>query len=546
MKSVLRVLAVMMVVGVTSLSGCSRKTLSEKIPEAGRTYPPAYGDVIVEGTIADPSILNPVLASDSASSDVTGLVFNSLLRYDKDLNLEGELAESWEISPDGMVITFKLKKGVKWQDGYPLTAHDVEFTLKTYMNPKVKTAYRSNFENIKKSAVLDDYTFRVWYKKPFAPSLEKMGGMPVLPRHLLEGRDINKADDFNFRPVGSGPYKFVSWKRAESVILEANPEYFEGRPYLNRVVFRVIPDMSVQFLELQNGGLDMMNLTPNQYIGEANTPDFNSRFNKYRYTANQYTYLGFNLQKPLFQDKRFREAIDMAIDKEAIVKSVLEGLGTVSTGPYTPRSWAYNPEVKARPFDQLRARELFVEAGYRYTKDGTLTKNGQPVKFTLLTNQGNRSREQTATIIQSQLKEVGIKVNVRIIAWSTFLSEFVNKRKFDTVLLGWSLARDPDLYSIWHSSKTGEHEFNFVSYKNPEVDQLLIQGRQTFNRNKRIQIYHRVHELIAADLPYIFLYVPDSLPAVHARILGIEPALAGIGYNFIKWYVPEGYHKYTK
>jgi peptide/nickel transport system substrate-binding protein len=546
MMSVFKKMTVMLIVVTLLGSGCAQKANKDKIPDRNRDYPVAYGDVLVEGTIADPSILNPVLASDSASSDVTGLIFNSMLKYDKDLNLEGELAESWEISADGKIITFVLKKGIKWHDGHPLTAHDVDFTLRTFLDPKVKTAYRSNYVDIVKAKAIDDVTFKVWYKKPFAPSLEKMGGMPILPKHLLKGRDINTTDDFNFRPVGSGPYKFVSWKRAESVILQANPEYFEGRPYLNRVVYRVIPDMSVQFLELQNGGLDMMGLTPNQYTGEADTKEFNFNYNKYKYTANQYTYLGFNMNKKIFKNKNFREAIDISVDKEALVKGVLEGLGSVSTGPYTPRSWAYNPEVKARKFDQLRARELFVAAGYRYAKDGKLLKDGKQVEFTILTNQGNRNREQTATILQSQLKEVGIKVNIRIIAWSTFLSEFVNKRKFDAVLLGWSLARDPDLYSIWHSSKTGEHEFNFVSYKNAEVDKLLVKGRSTFNRDKRQQIYYRVHEIISDELPYIFLYVPDSLPTVHARIQNIYPAAAGIAYNFIKWYVPEGYHKYAK
>lgn len=546
MSNYMRVVAMLALVGFVTLSGCGRMRSQTQVPDPSRTYPPAYGDMIVEGTIADPAILNPILASDSASSDVTSQIFTSLLRYDKDLNLVGELAESWEISPEGTVITFKLKKGVKWHDGKPLTAHDVKFTLGRYLDPTVKTAYRSNFEKISKSAVLDDHTFRVWYAEPFAPALVNMGSMPILPRHLLKGRDINTTDDFNYRPVGSGPYKFISWQRAESVILQANPEYFEGRPYLNRVVFRVIPDMAVQFLELQNHGLDMMGLTPNQYTGEGSEPEFTEQFNKYKYTSNQYTYMGFNLKKAIFRDKRFRQAIALSLDKEALVKGVLEGLGSVATGPYTPSSWAYNEDVKPVAFDQLKARELFVAAGYRYAKDGRLTKNGKPVEFTLLTNQGNRNREQTATIIQAQLKEVGIKVKIRVIAWSTFLSEFVNKRKFDALLLGWSLARDPDLYSIWHSSRMGEHEFNFVSYKNAEVDGLLVRGRTTFNHERRVQIYHRVHELIAADLPYVFLFVPDSLPAVHRRILGIEPAPAGIGYNFIKWYVPEGFHKYTK
>jgi len=527
-------------------AGCGNQSAQTRVPDPHRSYPPAYGDVMVQGTIAEPAILNPVLASDSASHDVTDLVFCSLLKYDKDLNLVANLAAAWEVSRDGKQITFKIRKDAKWHDGHPVTARDAKFSLDTFLNPKVKTAYRSNYENVALSEVLDDATFRVTYREAFAPALETMGGMPIIPHHLLKGRDVNAADDFNYRPVGCGPYRFVSWNRAEAVTLQANPEFFEGRPYLNRVVLRIIPDMAVQFLELQNGGLDMMVLTPRQYMGEGNKTEFKGQYNKYRYPSNQFTYMGFNLNHPLFKDRKFREAIALAINKQALVDGVLEGLGKVATGPYTPRSWAYNPNVAAVPFDQLKAREMFVAAGCRYASDGQLTKDGAPVEFTLLTNQGNRDREQTATIIQSQLKEVGIKVNIRIIAWSTFLSEFIDKRKFDAVIMGWALAQDPDLYDIWHSSKTAEHEFNFVSYKNPEVDRLLETGRRTFNRDKRVKIYHEVHRRIAEDLPYVFLYVPESLPTVHRRVLGIDPGPAGIGYNFSKWYVPEGYHKYAQ
>jgi len=524
--------------------GCGRQSAQDRVPDPEQTYPPAYGDTLVEGTIADPAILNPVLASDSVSHQVTGLIFSSLLRYDKDLNFEGELAERWEVSPDGKIITFHLRPGIRWQDGQPLTAADVVFTYRTYVDPNVKTAYASNYASIAKVAALDDLTFRVWYREPFAPALESLAALSILPRHLLAGRDINTADDFNTHPVGSGPYVFKSWNRAESVVLEANPDYFEGRPYIQRVVYQIVPDMAVEFLQLQNGALDSMTLTPNQYNQEGNQPAFIARFNKYRYPSNGFTYLGFNLKNPVFQDPRFRRALAMAIDRQALVDSVLEGLGTISTGPYTPMSWAFDPEVKPLPYDPAASRKLLLAAGYSYGPNGRLGKNGVPLEFQLLTNQGNQQREQIATIIQSQLRQVGIGIKVRTIPWSTFLAEFINKRKFDLLVMGWSLSIDPDLFDIWHSSKTGEHEFNFISYSNPEVDRLLVEGRRTFDREKRVAIYHRVHRLIAKDVPYVFLYVPDNLPAVHKRFLGIQPAKAGISYNFIKWYVPREFQKY--
>lgn len=526
-----------------AVSGCGRGS-GDRIPAPGAQYPPAYGDTLVQGSLADPAILNPVLASDSASHDVTDLVFRGLLRYDKDLKFEGELADRWDVSPDGKIITFYLRHNAKWHDGEPVTARDVEFTYRTYTDPNVKTAYRSNYASIARAEALDDYTFRVWYREPFAPALQSLAAMSILPRHLLAGKDINTADVFNNSPTGCGPFRFASWKRAEIITLEAAPDYFEGRAYLGRTVLRVIPDMSVQFLELRNGALDMISLSPGQYNHEGSRPDFTSRFNKFRFPSNNYTYLGFNLRNPRFRDIRFRRAVALAIDKQALINGVLEGLGTVATGPYTPMSWGFNPEVKPVPYDPEAAKRLLQEAGYTYAPDGTLLQDGKPVTFTILTNQGNLMREQTATIIQSQLKAIGIRTDIRSIAWSSFLSEFINKRKFDAIVMGWSLAIDPDLYDIWHSSKTGEFEFNFASYANPEVDRLLVEGRRTFDQSRRTAVYHRLHELISEDLPYVFLYVPDNLPAVHRRILGIEVAPAGIGYNFIRWYVPKGFHKY--
>ncbi len=525
---------------------CARKTAQDSVPDPAKTYPSAYGDTLVQGTIADPAILNPVLASDSASHEITGLVFNGLLRYDKDLNLEGELAERWEVSPDGKTITFHLRKNIAFHDGQPLTAQDVHFSLSTYLNPNVKTAYRSNYTSIAKYQALDDYTFRVWYTEPFAPALQSLAGMAILPKHLLAGKDINTADDFNQHPIGSGPYIFKTWKRTEAVTLEANPNYFEGRPCIQRLVYRVIPDMSVQFLEMQNGALDTMTMTPNQFNREGSQKAFQNRFNKYRYSAPQYTYLGFNLKNPIFKDVRVRKAIALAINRQALVDSVLEGLGTIGTGPYTPTSWAYPAEAKALPYDPEAAKQLLREAGFTYSAEGKLMKDGKPFTFTILTNQGNLNREQTATIIQSQLKTIGMDVQIRIIAWTSLLSEFINKRKFEALIMGWSLAVDPDLYDIWHSSKTGEFEFNVVSYANPDVDRLLLEGRKTFDSKKRIEIYRQVHQLISADLPYVFLYVPDSLVAMHRRVLNIKPEKAGIGYNFIKWYVPKEFQKYPE
>ncbi len=508
-------------------------------------WPQSYGDAIVTASIGDASTLVPILASDSASAEICGLVFNGLVRYDRNLELEGDLAESWEIKENGLVIIFHLRKNVRWHDGQPFTARDVEFTYQKLIDPNVKTPYSGDFERVRSLEVLDDYTVRVSYKEPFSPGLSSWG-MWIMPKHILESEDLSNTK-FSRKPVGTGPYKFKEWRTGEKIVLVSNHDYYEGRPYIDRYIYRIIPDQATTFLELQTQGVDQVGLTPLQYARQTDTPFFKKYYRKYRYPSFGYTYLGFNMKDPKFADKRVRLAIDYAIDKDEIIKGVLLGLGRVSTGPFPPESWAYNKDVKAVPYDPRKAKELLKEAGWEdINSDGWLEKEGRRFKFTLMTNQGNDTRKTTAEIIKRRLEEIGIEVEVRIIEWATFLSEFIDKKKFDAVVMGWNLSRDPDCYDIWHSSKQREGEFNFIGYGNKEVDRLLEEGRREFDRQKRKDIYNRVHQLIFDDHPCIFLYVPDALPVVHARFKGIDPAPAGIGYNFIKWYVPKQEQKYTR
>ncbi len=505
---------------------------------------PASGDILVEGSIGDASNLIPMLATDNASHSISGLIFNGLVKYDKDLNIVGDLAESWDISKDGLVITFRLRKGVRWHDGKPFTAQDVLFTYRITIDPKTPTAYAGDFLKVKKAEVLDDHTFRVTYDRPFAPALMSWGSS-VMPRHLLEGNEVTKSP-LARHPIGTGPYRFKEWKTGQKIVLVYNPDYFEGRPYLDGRIMRIIPDMATMFLELRARGIDQMGLTPLQYTRQTENRYFRNNFRKYRYLSFSYTYLGFNLQNPLFADKRVRQAIASAINKEELIDGILLGLGKEATGPFKPGTWQYNPDVKRYPYDTKRALELLADAGWRDTNgDGILDKSGQPFEFELLVNQGNEVRAKTAEIMQRRLAEVGISVKLRVIEWAAFIKEFINKRRFDAVILGWTVPMDPDLYDVWHSSKTGPSELNFVSYKNEEVDALLEKGRSTFDRDERKRCYDRIQEILADDQPYIFLYVPDALPIFNARIRGIDPAPIGIGHNVIRWYVPTGEQKYV-
>ena len=525
---------------VLVLAGCQAGQQQPQ-PRSGNGAP-AYGDTLVEGTIGEASTLLPILASDSASHSVAGQIYNGLIKYDKDLRLVGDLAESFTVADDGLSIYFRLRRNVRWHDGAPFTARDVLYTYRVIIDPKTPTAYSEDFKQVASVTAPDPFTVVVRYRAPFAPALASWG-TSILPAHLLDGQDITRSP-LARQPVGTGPFRFKEWVSGQKIVLEANPDYFDGRPYLDRYVYRVIPDTSTMYMELKAGGVDMMGLTPVQYARQTDTSRFRGAFNKYRYPSNSYLYLGYNLRHPLFKDLRIRRAMTAAIDKDELIQGVLFGMGQKAHGPIVPGRWAHHGAVKDIPYDPVYARQLLAEAGWRPGQGGILHKDGTPLRFTILTNQGNQQRLMTAQIIQQRLLQVGIDVRIRVVEWAAFLKEFIDKGNFEVVLLAWMTSQDPDMYDIWHSSKTRPGELNFIGYNNPEVDRLLEEGRSTFDLERRKRAYFRIQDILAEEQPYTFLYVPDALPVVSARIRGIEPAPAGIGHNLIKWFVPKQEQRY--
>lgn len=502
---------------------------------------PAFDDTFVESSIGDASYLNPVLSSDNASSSINGLVFNGLIKFDENIRLTGDLAEKWTVSKDGLLITFQLKKNVKWHDGKPFTSADVLYTYQRLIDPEVKTPHSSNFDKVAKVETPDEWTVKVHYKEPYVPALEAWG-MGILPKHIFgeaKGKEFNE-HPANKRPIGTGPYRFKEWKVDEKITLEANPDYFDKKIRIARYVFRIIPDNSVEFLELRNKSIDTMLLTPDQYRAYD---EFFKGYKKYRFPRGAYTFLAFNLKNPMFQEKKIRLALAHAVNKQEILDGVVSGMGSSATGPFLPLSWAFNPDTKDFVYDPELARKMLEEEGWRDSDgDGFLDKGGMRFEFTLITNQGNKMRSLSAEIIQQQLKRAGIKMNIRIIEWSSFIKNFVDKKNFDAIILGWNLTPDPDAYSIWHSSQRREGAYNFVSYENKEVDRLLEEGRKEFDPEKRKRSYRRIHDLIHEDIPYIFLYYPDMLTVVHERFAGprVAPISSfGFGWNFDDWYVPK-------
>ncbi|KJR41583.1 peptide ABC transporter substrate binding protein [Candidatus Magnetoovum chiemensis] len=536
-----------------ALTGCSSKTadsndlsqnqLSKSKDKSEDNDKPEKGGFIVTGSIGSPSNLIPMLAGDNASHEIAGLIFNGLVKYDTDLTIIGDLAESWDISKDGLVLTFHLRKGVKWSDGVEFTAYDVLFGYNTIRDEKTPSAYKEDYLQVKNAQVIDKYTFQARYEKPLASALSSWSSLIVLPEHLLKGQDITKSK-LTRNPVGTGPYILEEWTEGQQLVLRANDNYFEGRPYIDKFIYRIIPDISTMFLELKAGNIDFMGLNPIQYTKQTDTPYFNSTYNKYKYPSFKYTYLGFNLKHPFFQNKRVRQAIAYAIDKQEIVNVVLFGTGFPATGPYVPNTWPYNSNVRRYDYNPEKAKTILASLGWKdRNNDGIIDKDNTPFEFTIITNMGNNDRIKTATIIQWRLQQIGIKVNIRAIEWSTLLNEFIDKKRFEAVVMGWAIGLDADQYSIWHSSKTGQREFNFISFANNEADQLLEEGRRTLDINKRKQIYYKFQQILADEVPYIFLFVGEETPIVNKRFKGIKPTALGITYNIDKWFVPKEFQK---
>ena len=473
---------------------------------------------------ANPSRLNPLLATDSASGEITSFLFNGLVKWDKyQKKIIPDLAESFSFE-DNKTLLFHLRRNVKWHDGKPFSADDVVFTYKTLISPKIASPYATNFRFVKNVEKIDDFTVRVRYKKPYFKALETWM-MGIVPKHILANEKNIMNSKFNTHPVGTGPYKLTKLEFSKDIVLDANNDYFLHRPKIDKISFHVIPDNMTRFLMLKSRQLDIGSLSPIEY--EKKLPKgFKKDFNIYENVALAYTYLGFNLKRKKFQDPRVREALSLAIDRDEIVDIMFFGHAKVCTGPFLPTSIAFNPDVKKPSRDLKRAKKLLQEAGY---------DEKHPFVFEIATSNSNPTRPYVAQILQHQLKEAGVVVKLRIMEWQAFLNTVVFPRKFDTVLLGWGLSPTPDPRLFWHSKSDVKGGFNFIGYHNDKVDALIDKSETVIKREKLAKIWRKMFAMIVKDNPYLFLYIPTSISAVNNKIKNIEALPSGYWYNYIDW-----------
>jgi ABC-type transport system substrate-binding protein len=427
------------------------------------------------------------------------------------------------------VIEFKLRQNVAFHDGDIFDAQDVKFTYDAIMNPKNLSPRSADYEPVKEVQVVDPLTVRVVYKRLYSPAIGTWE-MGILPEHLLNADALRKEalrlgkdpetfsmrqSTFNRHPIGCGPFAFREWKSDQFIILDRFDRYWEGPPNYRKYVFRVIPDLLTQEMEFYAGTIDSYAVQPHQVGRFKEDP----RFQSFSGPSFGYTYIGYNMRRPPFNDPRVRRALSMAIDVNKIIKFVLYNEGEPITGPFVKQTDFYNHNVKPVAYDPQGALKLLAEAGWKPDTEGWLEKNGRRLQFTLITNSGNDIRKAILAIAQDAWKKIGIDVRTDLLEWSVFIQERVNKLDFDALVLGWSMGIDPDLYQIWHSSQTGPQQLNFVGFKNKEADNLIVKIRQEYDHDKQVQYCHQLHEIIAHEQPYTFLYVSKWTAVLDKRIV---------------------------
>lgn len=503
------------------------------------------GDWLIYHLGAEPATLNPVTATDASESTInSGKIYETLLERDNEtLKLTPLLAESWEISDDKLKFRFKLREDVKWHDGEPFTSRDVVFSYNAIMDPKVDSPHlKSYYQEILDVKAIDKYTVEFTYARPYFLALEFCGGMPIVPGHIFGEGDFN-TNPAGRKPVGTGPYRFVEWDTGSEIVLERNDDYWGEEPSLEKIIFKIIADPTVTFQVLKREELDVAGLTPIQWDRQSNTEAFKRHFNKHSYFRPNYNFIGWNMNRPFFKDRNVRTALTHFVNRELILEKILLGLGAVVTNPFYINSPEYPEDIEPLDFNPEKARKLLQEAGWTDSDgDGVRDKDGVKFEFEFLLPSGSDTSEKIATILKEQLDKNGILMNIRKTEWAVFTTR-LSDRKFDAVILGWSMGVESDPYQIWHSSQVGKGS-NFVGFENKRADELIEQARKEFDRDKRIELYREFAHIVHEQQPYTFLFCRKSTLAVHDRFKNVN--IYPLGIDPLEWYVPDKLQKYGK
>ncbi len=524
-------LGVLLLVGGLGYLALHRETVL--VPDKGGTY--------VEGLAGGPGCLNPILCQyNRVDTDLASLIFNGLTDINEKGEIVPDLAQSWDISEDGLIYTFRLREDVLWQDEVPFSADDVFFTIEAIRDAEFQGPFLlANLWSHVEVAEVDAHTITFTLAEPFAPFIDYTT-VGILPAHIL--RDVKASElaesPFNLHPVGTGPFK-VEEVTPEHIILAANPLFYGRKPYLERVEFKFYPDQESVLSAYRRGEVEGISRVLPKDFAEVTKEE---KLRLYSGRVSGYGLIFLNLQLPIFQEKAVRQALLMALDRQEIIDEALSGQGLVAHSPILPNSWAYHRAIKEYDYDPEGARELLEEAGWwDEDDDGVREKEGMRLEFILLTND-EPARMRAAVLVAEQLKRVGVEAKPRVAESARLVPDFLRPRRFEALLYEWwALPPDPDPYPMWHSTQAFDNGQNYPGFDNREADELMEEARRVTDRTVRTQIYLRFQEIFAEEVPSLLLYYPVYTYAVDEKVHDVQVGpmtdSSGRFRNIAQWYI---------
>lgn len=530
----LRLLAILW---LTLALGCGGR--SEPTGDAGPVPDqPVAGGSLRAALAGDPGTLNPLTRRTLDSGVILGICNRSLVEYTAAGTYHPALASRWTWSEDKLVLTFHLRDDAGWSDGTPITAHDVVVSYRLTTDPRIASPRASEFARVSDVVALDDHTVAFHFTERCTQQLFNAHSLSLVPAHIVE--DLDPAEvaswSLNRNPVTSGPYRLARWDTGERLVLEPNPHYYGPAPYLQELVFEVVPEEAVRILKLEAGELDMLDEIPPREVDRFRQRG-DSPIELYTLQGRRFGYLAYNTTRPMFADARVRNAISLAIDRSAMIEGLLYGMGDRLATPIPPMLGpVHNADLEAHRRNVDEAHRLLAEAGWTDSDgDGLLDRDGEPFRFELKTRLGDSVRENGALILQRNLRDVGIEVRPIIQELPTTLQQ-VREGDFDVYFgqFGTRMEVDPTAQFA-----TGGR-YNHARYANPRVDELIAEGLCETDRDAANRIWHELQRVLHEDQPWSYLYLIYPVVGIHERYRDCTPHAIS-AYEGIEtwWRVPE-------
>ena len=508
------------------LAGAAASQAAE--PAAAPKAPPAAtsSGVLNYGEYGRPTTLDPITNNDMIAMRITELVFNGLVGIDNKQQIAPELAESWEMASDGLVYTFRLRKDVRWharpgEEPRPFTADDVVFTYKIMMHPKTITPLKVRYEFIDEVKKLDSHSVRFTLKRPILNALPKFTFKIIPEFGPTNSAYLARDDAFVQKPIGTGPYQYRETTANGEIVLEANPHYFKGAPKIARFVAKPFADQNIMNQALMYNNIDMSVL-----VNPRNVPEIqgDKRLRLQPYNALSYSFFGYNVRNPLLADARVRKAFTLAINRSEMLNAFFNNQGAVISGPFAPGSWAYNLDVKPLPYNPGEAEKLLGQAGFKKGSDGIMAKDGKKLVLSLKVPiaQESEATKRVVLAFKNYLQRIGVQANVEFLEWQAWKEAVFLTHDFDIMFASWVFDDSADISSLFHSAEIGAWRNNFGGYSNQEVDSLLVESKLTLDHEKRRTIYRKLHEMLAEENPYTFLWTLTNYAAYHKKVRGVQ------------------------